>query len=258
MRRQRIDEEDSDERERQRGKDSAGAREDAPVRLHAQRRTMSVHSSIQRSRLAPIVAGSNEITVRRAWPRARRRPRAPPRLVAPGRRTCCSGMSAWNSATSMKSMNLRAPVQPTSAPCEHTGEFDLPEAAIGRGRRRRLGRRWIRENDLRHRARGVGHDDRPIALARAAGERRRSRPSSQPSTTSTSLSRRAAASSRARCSRRLVLAEAADGGQQERQSRRRGRRVLDDEHARVTPAGSATRVVNGSAVSAANAPLVDS
>ena len=127
-----------------------------------------VHSSIQRSRLrADLRRGQLERLRGR-----RRRTCGTPRQRRPSRTgstNMLSGTAAWNRSESMKSISagrlsrLRAPrgrrrTRPGGSSCRST-------TAVGA-----VGERLLGEDHLGRRARRVGDDDRPLALA-AAGAR---------------------------------------------------------------------------------------
>ena len=100
-----------------------------------------------------------------------------------------SGTSRWKAGESMKSISCPRPSSfraPRRTPASSTCRKQLgATTAVGARVERRP-----REDDLGGRARGVGDDDRPVALAAGGAREARVYASSQPSTTSTPFSRR--------------------------------------------------------------------
>ena len=128
--------------------------------------TVSVHSGStpRGSRRCPPGRPSNgSVGERRRTPPT---PRAARRSGSPGTCTCDPGMSAWTSSDSRKSSSCCAPVGFGRAG-QHARVLDLPEAGV----EQRAGGRLVAALGHGERRRGrVGQDDRPRAVAAAAGE----------------------------------------------------------------------------------------
>ena len=231
---------------RARGSRRAGTRRRAPgtpperrswrAARPAQRRTTCVHSSIQRSRLRrsrPQAARADSAARRRTAERLRQR-----RAVAHGqhehalRHRCLELLREHEvdeRLRALRSSRRRARRRARS------GGSSCPRprpSAPSSGR--------LREDHLGRRARGVGDDDRPLALA-AAGAGEAGRVRLLPAVDD----EHAVRAQPAPVVLPAVLAELRDRGQHEREPRGRGGGVLDDEQLPVPRASARSASVCG-------------